>query len=157
MLKLLLAGAAIGLCAAATPGMADILGTGSRSGNYSSGTTSTWVTVPINGTFTSDTFSTSAANQIVRVTYNAECGALGATGNWLGLQILIDGVAMAPQSGASFAFCTAASTTSYLWTGAVRQSTLKVPHSGTHKVTVQAYGAGTTQWWLGDSSIVIDK
>lgn len=157
MLKSALAGAAIVLLAAASPARAEILGTGSRVGNYTNSSTYTWVTVPINGTYGSVTFSTSAVNQIVRVTYNAECGALGNPGNWLAVQILIDGVAMAPQSGATFAFCTATSTGTYSWTGAVRQSALKVPHSGTHTVTVQAYGAGTTTWWLGDTSIVVDR
>ena len=149
--------AAAAILLAAMPAQAQLLATASRANNYSNNTTGAWVTVPIKDALTTVNFATSAPNQTVRITYNAECGALGSPGSWLGIQILVDGLPTDPNSGTSFAMCTATSTTSYNWTGAVRQSTLLVPHSGTHKLTVQGYGVSTTTWWLGDTSIVVDK
>ena len=157
-MKKAIAGAiATTLVACSLPGHAEILSTGSRASNYTNSTVNTYVTVPINNTFSSIQFTTTAPGQIVRITYNAECGAIGPAGTWLAVVINVDGIAAAPASGNSFALCTATSTTNYNWVGATRQATIKVPFAGTHTVNVQGYGVGTTTWWLGDSSIVVDR
>jgi len=121
--------------------------------------TTTHVFAPLdNGGATSLTFKTTGANKVVKVSYNAECGVLGPTGSWQSVTILIDGVQANPTSGTLFAFCTASSTSNYIWTGALRQSTLKVPLAGNHIVQVLIdLNAGATNWWLGDSSIVVEQ
>jgi len=119
----------------------------------------THVLAPLdNGGATSLSFKTTAANKVVKITYNAECGVLGPAGSWQSVTILIDGVQANPSSGTLFALCTASSTSSYVWTGAVRQSTLKVPLAGNHIVQVMIdLNNGATNWWLGDSSIVVEQ
>jgi len=106
---------------------------------------------------TSVSFSTAAPNRVMKITYNAECGVLGASG-WLSATIFVDGVQANPASGTSFALCTAESTSTFHWAGAVRQSMITVPGPGVHTVQVLIdLNAGATEWWLGDSSIVVEQ
>jgi hypothetical protein len=121
--------------------------------------TTTHVLVPLDhvGT-TALPFKTTAANKEIKITYNAECGVLGPIGSWQSVTILVDGVEANPTSGTSFAFCSASSTTTFIWTGAVRQSIYKVPVAGNHIVQVLVdLNAGATEWWLGDTSIVVEQ
>jgi len=134
-----------------------LLASATRSGNNAGATTAFAV---LNGTTgaTSLAFSTSAANKLVKITYNAECGVLGPVGSWQSVTILVDGVEANPASNVLFAFCSATSTSSYTWVGAVRQSLIKVPAKGAHSVQVQvSLGNSATGWWLGDSSIVVEQ
>jgi len=106
---------------------------------------------------TSLTFSTSVLNALIKITYNAECGAIGPTGGWTAVRIFVDGVEANPQSGTLFAFCTAQSTTTYFWVGATRQSLIRVPSTGVHSVQVLVSNVFSSTWWLGDSSIVVEQ
>ncbi len=107
---------------------------------------------------TSLAFTTTAVNKVIKITYNAECGVLGSAGAWLSVTVLVDGSEVNPASGRLFAFCSASSTTTYNWTGAVRQSVYKVAAKGAHKVEVRVdLNNGATNWWLGDTSLVVEQ
>jgi hypothetical protein len=126
-----------------------------RTGNQTGTTTAA---VALNNTgATSLTFSTAMLNALIKITYNAECGAIGPTGSWTAVRIFVDGVEANPQSGTNFAFCTAHSTTTYFWVGATRQSLIRVPSTGVHSVRVLVSNVFSSTWWLGDSSIVVEQ
>jgi hypothetical protein len=128
-----------------------------RVGNYDN-TATTATAVPLDASSdTSLSFTTTKANEVVRIIYNAECAVLGDAEAYLSITVMVDGKEARPASGTSFAFCTAVSTTSYAWAGAVRQSIFTVPAVGVHSVQIIAQSENdVTEWWLGDSSLVID-
>lgn len=95
-------------------------------------------------------------NKLIKITYNAECGVLGPAGSWISVTILVDGVEANPKNGTDFALCTATSTTTFSWMGAVRQSLITVS-PGSHSVQVLIDQIGSTQWWLGDTSLVVEQ
>lgn len=126
-----------------------------RSGNLT-GTGATFISLT-NGGATALNFSTPGANKVIKITYNAECSALGPSG-WTSVEILVDGVAAEPNSGTLFAFCTQPVANATVWTGATRQSIITVPAAGNHSVQVRVNNnSGATQWWLGDSSLVVEQ
>ncbi len=96
------------------------------------------------------------ANKLIKITFNAECGVLGPPGSWISVTILVDGMEANPKNGTDFALCTATSTTTFSWVGAVRQSLITVA-PGSHNVQVLIDQIGSTQWWLGDTSIVVEQ
>jgi hypothetical protein len=112
-----------------------------------------------NSSHNSLAFSTSLSNRLIKITYNAECAVLGPPESWLSVTILVDGVQANPASGTFFGFCTSLPNgTDYQWTGATRQSLIRVPNIGTHIVQVLVdINNGATTWWLGDSSIVVEQ
>ena len=95
-------------------------------------------------------------NKLIKITFNAECGVLGPPGSWISVTILVDGMEANPKNGTDFALCTATSTTTFSWMGAVRQSLITVA-PGSHNVQVLIDRLGSTQWWLGDTSIVVEQ
>ena len=95
-------------------------------------------------------------NKLIKITFNAECGVLGPPGSWISVTILVDGIEANPQNGTDFALCTATSTSTFSWMGAVRQSLITVP-PGSHNVQVLIDQIGSTTWWLGDTSIVVEQ
>jgi hypothetical protein len=127
-----------------------------RSGN-ASGPGSSFVALDDVGT-TTLWFPTFVNNIAVKITYNAECGALGPLGSWVSTTIFVDGIEANPKSGQSFALCSSDGTGANDWKGAVRQSLITVPAMGAHNVRVRVdLNGGATQWWLGDSSIVVEQ
>jgi len=133
-----------------------LLASTTRTGNYNQFTTHVFVALNDAGA-TALSFTTTANNKVVKITYNAECGVTGPVGSWQSVTILVDGVQASPASGTGFAFCT--STGSVItWVGSVRQSLIKVPVKGTHNVQVLVdLLSGATGWWLGDTSIVVEQ
>jgi hypothetical protein len=129
-----------------------------RAGNET-GTNTHFLVDLDNSSHTSLAFSTSTTNSLIKITYNAECGVLGPPESWLSVTILVDGVQANPASGAFFGFCTSLPNgRDYQWTGATRQSLIRVPNIGTHFVQVVVdINYGATNWWLGDSSIVVEQ
>jgi hypothetical protein len=129
-----------------------------RTGNESATNSHFFVDLDNSG-HTSLAFSTTATNRLIKITYNAECGVLGSPqSSWVSVTILVDGVQANPASGTLFGFCTAMSTTGYQWSGETRQSLITVPNIGTHSVQVLVdLNNGATNWWLGDSSIVVEQ
>ena len=147
----------LALTAGASVSRAEILATAARAGNFTSTATGP-IPIPLTpSNSTALAFSTTVANQRVRIIYNAECGALGNSGAWISVVIEVDGRPAAPNSGTAFALCTASSTTTFIWTGATRQSTIVVKTPGLHTVTVTGQQNGTTELWLGDSSTIVDR
>lgn len=132
---------------------ADVLFAGSRK-DPSSGPDTTYTFVPLldNNSVTVG-FTTTAPNELVVVTYNAECRR-GGSGGYVSVQIQVDGKAAHPRSGTNFAMCSSADRVA-----AVRQSFFVVKTPGSfHTVRVQAAAvAGATSWFLDDSSIVIEN
>ena len=119
--------------------------------------TTTHVAVPLNDNgATSLSFTTKANNKVIKITYDAECTALGPAGSWISVTMLVDGVEADPKSGNFFALCTS-NGAGPQWTGTVRQSLIKVPAAGVHNVQVIVDLNGATQWWLGDTSIVVEQ
>jgi hypothetical protein len=97
------------------------------------------------------------ARKVIKITFNAECGVLGPPGSWISVTILVNGVEANPKNNTDFALCTATSTTTFSWMGAVRQSLITLA-PGAYSVVVRIDRvAGATQWWLGDSSIVVEQ
>ncbi len=93
---------------------------------------------------------------VVVIIYNAECAAQGDDGDWVGLQILVDGKPTNPKvSTSDFAFCSAAggATNIYSAVSRVAYVTLK---PGPHSVEViAALHSGADAGRVDDSSIVI--
>ena len=140
------------------PARADTLAEATRTGNFTSSSTSL-ISVPIdNNGDSSIKVNTIDHDEVFEIIYNAECGVLGPQQADVTIEIILDGHQVDPKSGTHFAFCTATSSTDYSWVGATRQSTFVVPTVGYHTVEVHAAGEnGATTWWLGDSALAINE
>ena len=91
---------------------------------------------------------------IIVITYNVECAAEGNAGDWIGLQIFVDGKPTSPKANQDdFAICSATGGTD-IYTAVSRQSYIKV-NEGPHSVEVKVSRQGVTSGRLDDSSIVI--
>ncbi len=139
---------------------ASILASATRTTAFAS-TSKSEVPVPLtNNGVTELLFTTTIKNQIVKITYNAECVVTGTRGMWVSVRILVNGNEADPASGHDFALCTAFDKTGKTWAARTRQSVFKVPAAGMHTVKVVArlngapLGSGT--WRLDDSSLVVE-
>ena len=106
-------------------------------------------------------FTTTADNQTVKITYDAECVVTGTRGKWASVRILVDGNEANPPSGIEFALCSAVDAAGQTWDAAARQSIFKVPTTGNHAVTVLGrlnvgFNPGGGTWRLDDSSLVVE-
>jgi hypothetical protein len=99
-------------------------------------------------------FETTKKGTII-ITYNAECSATGDVGDWVGLQILVDGKPTNPKASPSdFAFCSAVGGTN-VYSAVSRQAYVTL-NAGPHSVEVLAsLHSGADSGRLDDSSIVI--
>ncbi|HEY7099771.1 MAG TPA: hypothetical protein VH437_23810 [Terriglobales bacterium] len=110
---------------------------------------------------TSINFSTTAPNQGVVITYNAECSVAGTDNQtWLDIDIMLDGVIVSP-SDSDNAFCTDNGTGALTnWVSAVIVVATKVPLAGPHTVEVRGglkvFDAGD-QFRLDDSTILVTQ
>jgi len=117
------------------------------------------VFVPLNAAgATTINFSLTAPTRLV-LTYSAECtvGApAGNAGAWLDLDLVVNGVTIAPTVGNQDAFCSSNGTVaSDGWTRASITVFFKGA-TGANTVKIQSRGnGGATSVWLGDSSLVI--
>jgi hypothetical protein len=143
--------------ALACPSEAGIFTTATRKGNFKSSSTAL-ILVPLDDSGSKSVqFQTFDPDQPMVFLYNVECGVIGPSNSRVTVEIFIDGIQAEPASGTSFVLCTATDTAEYSWAGVVRQSAFTVPLAGTHFLNVYAAGlGGATQWWLGDSSLVVD-
>jgi hypothetical protein len=109
--------------------------------NYSDYTTTPSL-VPITSTgATSINFVAKKAG-LVGVTFSAECSVSGSANNyWLGIDILIDGVVVAP-TGSDDAFCTEVPNTTIYGMNSI--TVAKLLTKGTHTLTVRSYVIGDT-------------
>jgi hypothetical protein len=99
------------------------------------------------------TFETTKKGTVV-VIYNAECSATGDPGDWIGLEIYVDGKLANPKTGVDdFALCSATGGTA-IYTAVSRRAFAKVD-AGTHTVQVLVSRQGVNTGRLDDTSIVI--
>ena len=137
---------------------ADILAAGNRAADFASSLNSKTVPLPVNGNSISLSFKTSAPNQLVSISYNAVCRVTGQVGNsWIVALIKVDGVDALPTAGLGLVFCASANATTAIPVSATRTSMMRVPHSGTHAVTVSAYGVATSSWSVAASSTIVSQ
>jgi hypothetical protein len=103
-------------------------------------------------------FATTADNTTIKVTYNAECGVLGAPGVWVSIRIMVDGKPAFPDVGADFGFCSAFAEDTYTHQSAVRNALFLVPQAGDHSVEVfAAIGGGKGIWRLDDTILIVEE
>jgi hypothetical protein len=103
-------------------------------------------------------FRTSAPDRTVKISYNAECGVVGAIGVWVSVAILVDGEPTFPNVGTDFAFCSATVDDGYAHQSAVRNVLYKAREAGEHKVTVEAaIGGGKGIWRLDDAILIVEE
>ena len=112
--------------------------------NYTSsafllGTTPTLVPITSTGA-TTITFVSKRAG-LTAVTFSAECVVqLSGGNNWATIDILIDGIAIAPTEGDEDAFCTEVSNESVYGTNSI--TVARRLTKGTHTLTVKSYVTG---------------
>jgi hypothetical protein len=123
------------------------------------GSGSTFTPVPLDDSGATEVaFSTAAPNSTVKISYNAECGVVGAVGVWVSVAILVDGEPTFPNVGTDFAFCSAMVDDGYAHQSAVRNVLYKVREAGEHKVTVEAaIGGGKGIWRLDDAVLIVEE
>jgi hypothetical protein len=116
------------------------------------------------GSQTSLNFSTTSANQLVRIILNAECSIGGAATNFLDTTIYVDpagplaAYALPPTSGNN-GFCSGNGTATHLdgYVSAVTQAFTQVPTAGVHSVRVLVAPVPGAPWRIDSLSIVIDS
>ena len=109
----------------------------------------TFAPVPINGTETSVDVTTTAASTDLVVTFSAECQGPDDGGNWVDVDVKVDGVTLAPTSQLDDAFCEGTYE---------MHSVTVVAHDlapGVHPVTVEALETVADGSWLDDIGITI--
>jgi hypothetical protein len=103
-------------------------------------------------------FTTFSGGGRFTIFYSAECAAGGTSADYVDINIIVDGVQLAPTGdNTQDAFCTANHTEPVDdgWVTATTSGrTVSLP-AGTHKVVIQA--RTVKQGWLGDSSLLIIK
>lgn len=146
-------GLALALTVTTVPLFAKVVASAQRSTNFTG--FSAAVLVPLtNGGATSQSFGGKGAHAI---TYSAECSNDGGPGNWVAIEILVDGVPISPVPNTSGAFCSGNHTAGFDgWT--VASYTVRTPALalGPHIAQVRVRTIGGTGW-LGDSSLVVTK
>ena len=120
------------------------------------GSGSTFTPVPLDDSgVTEVAFRTTAPNTTIKISYNAECGVVGAIGVWVSIAISVDGEPTFPNVGTDFAFCSAMVDDGYAHQSAVRNVLYKAREAGEHMVTVGAAIAGGKGIWRLDDAVLI--
>lgn len=150
----LCAAALIALTAAA---QAKVLMSGTYSNNFSFTTPTAFVPLASTGATSRSVNIVTATTYVL--TFSAECSVDAPAGNssaWVDLDIMVDGVAVAPTASTLDAFCGANGTAGF--DGWVRPS-ISVPlrmTAGAHTIQVQArLDAGATGGWISDIAVVL--
>jgi hypothetical protein len=129
-----------------------------RAGNFSSATIA-GVLVPLNASgATTISFNLPSTKKTV-LTYSAECAVNAAAGDedaYLDIDVIVNGVTLAPTAGNQDAFCSANGVAGFdHW---IRNS-ITVSFTGVtgvNTVSILARGnAGATGLWVGDSALVL--
>lgn len=117
------------------------------------------VFIPLTSSAATTVTFTAAAPGPKVLTFSAECSVDAGAGNssaWVDIDILHNGAAVSPTSGASDAFCTSNGTAGF--DGYVRPSITVVltATAGVNTVRVQGrLNNGATGGWLSDTALVI--
>ena len=119
-----------------------------RPGNFSS--TATSVAVPLNAAGATLLSFNLTANKKLVLSYSAECQG-GGTSGWVDIDVVVNGVAVAPTAGSSDAFCSAGNA------GWVRPAITVQIQGITGNIQIQIIGrrTRTTTMWFGDSALVV--
>ena len=128
-----------------------------RPNNWASGPAA--VLVPLNAAgATTISFSLAAPTRLV-LTYSAECAVGAPAGNasaWLDLDLIVNGVTLAPTAGNQDAFCSSNGTAAIDGWSRASITVFFTGAAGANTVRIQSRGnGGATTVWLGDSSLVI--
>ena len=123
------------------------------------GSGSSFAPVPLDDSGATDlVFRTTAPNTTVKISYNAECGVVGAVGVWVSVAIRVDGEPTFPNVGTDFALCSATIDDGYAHQSAVRNVLYKARGAGEHTVTVEAaIGGGKGIWRLDDAILIVEE
>jgi hypothetical protein len=118
------------------------------------------------GAQTSLNFTTTTANQLVRILFAAECAVPGNATNYVYINIQVDppgtqGPTSCPPASGDYSLCAGNGTAaSDGWAGAAVQCYIRIPLAGVSTVSVTADGAGasgaTAGWRIDDLTLVID-
>lgn len=112
-------------------------------------------------------FSTSAPNTRVVLTFNAECAVENNSFHWLDVDIIVNpagptGETEATPSNSDNALCSGNDTPSDFvfadgdgWVSAVTQATINLPVAGVHTVRVRVDGANSGVARLDDMSLIV--
>lgn len=153
------AACALALSALAVAAQAKVIISGVYPSNFSFSTATSLVPLASTGA-TSRTFNITKAGTYV-LTFSAECSVDAPAGDnaaWVDLDILIDGVAVAPTSGTSDAFCSANGTLGF---DGWAHPSITIPVSLTaanHTLQVQGrLNFGATGGWISDISFVLHQ
>jgi hypothetical protein len=117
------------------------------------------VTLSTNGA-TALAFTSSGPGEKIMISYNAECAVEGDVSTYLGIDIKVDGVAVAPSSGDN-AFCSGfGAGIGGHWSSNVTNAVVTGLAAGAHTVTVEAqivsFDAGESAT-LDDSIIIVQR
>jgi hypothetical protein len=152
------AAAVLVLAAVATAAVAGVRLSAVRANNWSVNSPAA-VLVPLTGGgATVVGFNLPAAGRKI-LTYSAECAvnaAAGSTSAWMDLDIIVNGVVVAPTAGTLDAFCSSNGSAGF--DGWARNSITVVITglAGANTVRIQARGNnGATGLWLGESALVV--
>jgi hypothetical protein len=149
--------AAASLLTAATA-EAKIYAYGAYGFNFSATPTTGYAAVPLTDAGkTSLKFKTTKDAQPVIISFTAECSIDSASAAWVDIDVLVDGVAIAPTAQTSDAFCGADSVAGFdPFTSAAVNVVAVVPVTGSHIVEVRARASDNTSGiWVSDTSIIV--
>jgi hypothetical protein len=105
-------------------------------------------------------FETTEANQVVKLSFRADCSVKDDRGRWYALWITVDNVDAAPSSGPDFALCSSVSADASRHHGGFRQSVFVVPMPGTH--TARVFGQISERdnppvhWSIVNPSLIVE-
>jgi hypothetical protein len=155
LIKRTVGGMALAALMASVPVSAALKANATRASNFTFSGADVLVPLDLGGA-TSLAFSGSGK---FMVSYSAECETQGA---WLSIQIIVDGVVLAPTAGVADAFCSDHNNndSNDAWTTAHYRVVTPALPTGPHTVQVRATvfgGAAGALGWLGDTSILVEK
>jgi hypothetical protein len=146
--------AAMAVAASTMPALADILAAKARTDYFE--VPAGIAPVPLDDKGNSSLQFTTTKKGIVVITYNAECSATGPAGNWVGLEIRVNGKIINPKADMEdFAFCSATNDSDLIYTAVSRQGFVKLG-PGEHGVQVVVSKQGVDSAYIDDGSLIIE-
>ena len=126
--------------------------------NFTATPTTGYAAVPLTDAGkTSLKFKTKNDATPVMISFTAECSINTAGAAWVDIDVMVDGVAIAPTAQTSDAFCGADGVAGFdPFTSAAVNVVAVVPVAGTHVVEVRARASDNSSGiWVSDTSIVV--
>jgi hypothetical protein len=100
-------------------------------------------------------FPTAVANQLIKITHNAECGVTPGIAQFRNLRakIVLDGKFLSDYN-----LCSGIDSSGMTWDGAAHQLAITIPTAGTHSARVIGeLSSSPGTWRVDDSSLVVTK